>query len=101
MAAYLKKPFSHNPLVARKPLIRVKYQGISACWIEKCTFNVEIVAIAHIPPFPIPGFWEHINLLLECDMSDGRFRIPAAVAPKTALKSGDKNQRNGGFQPFL
>jgi hypothetical protein len=25
MAAYLKKPFSHNPLIARKPLIRVKY----------------------------------------------------------------------------
>jgi hypothetical protein len=24
MAAYLKKLFSHNPLVARKPLIRVK-----------------------------------------------------------------------------
>jgi len=23
-----------------------KYQGISACWIEKCTFNVGIVAIA-------------------------------------------------------
>src|SRR3954467_5756365 len=23
MAAYLKKPFSHNPLIARKPLIRV------------------------------------------------------------------------------
>jgi putative tricarboxylic transport membrane protein len=23
MAAYLKKPFCHNPLVARKPLIRV------------------------------------------------------------------------------
>ena len=23
MAAYLKKPFGHNPLVARKPLIRV------------------------------------------------------------------------------
>jgi hypothetical protein len=23
MAAYLKKPFSHNPLVAQKPLIRV------------------------------------------------------------------------------
>src|SRR3954447_13442106 len=25
MAAYLKKPFSHNPLIARKPLIRVRY----------------------------------------------------------------------------
>jgi hypothetical protein len=25
MAAYLKKLFRHNPLVARKPLIRVKY----------------------------------------------------------------------------
>ena len=25
MAAYLKKPFSHNPLIARKPLIRVTY----------------------------------------------------------------------------
>ena len=25
MAAYLKKPFSHNLLIARKPLIRVKY----------------------------------------------------------------------------
>ena len=25
MAAYLKKLFSHNPLVARKPLIRVGY----------------------------------------------------------------------------
>src|SRR3954454_20768526 len=25
IAVYLKKPFSHNPLVARKPLIRVKY----------------------------------------------------------------------------
>src|SRR3954470_3276320 len=24
MAAYLKKPFSHNPLIARKPLIRVR-----------------------------------------------------------------------------
>src|SRR3954452_4903749 len=24
MVAYLKKPFSHNPLIARKPLIRVK-----------------------------------------------------------------------------
>ena len=24
MAAYLKKPFGHNPLVARKPLIRVR-----------------------------------------------------------------------------
>ena len=23
-----------------------KYQGISACWIEKCTFNVGIVAMA-------------------------------------------------------
>src|SRR3954470_12549615 len=28
MAAYLKKPFSHNPLIARKPLIRVTL-GIS------------------------------------------------------------------------
>src|SRR3954465_8257359 len=25
MAAYLKKPFRHNPLIARKPLIRVPY----------------------------------------------------------------------------
>src|SRR4051794_28574336 len=25
MAAYLKKPFRHNPLVVRKPLIRVIY----------------------------------------------------------------------------
>jgi hypothetical protein len=25
MAAYLKKPFTYNPLIARKPLIRVKY----------------------------------------------------------------------------
>src|SRR3954462_9530338 len=25
MTAYLKKPFSHNPLIARKPLIRVSY----------------------------------------------------------------------------
>src|SRR5687768_15146456 len=24
MAAYLKKPFTYNPLIARKPLIRVK-----------------------------------------------------------------------------
>jgi hypothetical protein len=23
MAAYLKKPFCHNPLIARKPLMRV------------------------------------------------------------------------------
>jgi hypothetical protein len=23
-----------------------KYQGISACWIEKCTFSIGIVAIA-------------------------------------------------------
>src|SRR4051794_32260010 len=29
MAVYLKKPFSHNPLVARKPLIRVKYIWVS------------------------------------------------------------------------
>ena len=26
MAAYLKKPFSHNLLIARKPLIRVTYE---------------------------------------------------------------------------
>jgi hypothetical protein len=25
MAAYLKKPFTYNPLIARKPLIRVSY----------------------------------------------------------------------------
>src|SRR3954465_14340001 len=25
MAAYLKKPFTYNPLIARKPLIRVLY----------------------------------------------------------------------------
>jgi hypothetical protein len=25
-----------------------KYQGISACWIEKCTFSVGIVAMALI-----------------------------------------------------
>ncbi len=25
MAAYLKNPFTYNPLIARKPLIRVKY----------------------------------------------------------------------------
>jgi hypothetical protein len=25
MAAYLKKPFTYNPLIARKPLIRVTY----------------------------------------------------------------------------
>src|SRR5512145_891059 len=29
MAAYLKKPFSHNPLIARKLLIRVSYFRIS------------------------------------------------------------------------
>src|SRR3954452_25118476 len=27
MAAYLKKPFSHNPLIARKPLIRVRLRS--------------------------------------------------------------------------
>ena len=32
-AAYLKKPFSHNPLVARKPLIRVTV-GHSALMID-------------------------------------------------------------------
>jgi len=26
MAAYLKKLFSHNPLIAQKPLIRVRYK---------------------------------------------------------------------------
>ena len=30
MAAYLKKPFSHNLLIARKPLIRVIY-GLCYC----------------------------------------------------------------------
>src|SRR3954468_9990316 len=30
MAAYLKKPFSHNPLIARKPLIRVTVFRFSA-----------------------------------------------------------------------
>jgi hypothetical protein len=43
---------------------------------------------AHIPPFPIPGFWEHINLPLECDVSDEGFRIPAAVTPKNRLEIG-------------
>src|SRR3954467_9312430 len=33
MAAYLKKLFRHNPLVARKPLIRVKIvDGLGAMW---------------------------------------------------------------------
>jgi hypothetical protein len=27
MAAYLKKPFTYNPLIARKPLIRVPYSA--------------------------------------------------------------------------
>ena len=31
MAAYLKKPFTYNPLIARKPLIRVK---TIAAWIK-------------------------------------------------------------------
>ena len=40
------------------------------------------------PVFPIPGFGEHINLPLKCDVSDEGFRIPSAVAPKNRLEIG-------------
>ncbi len=33
MAAYLKKPFTHNALVARKPLIRVTYVATDEGWL--------------------------------------------------------------------
>src|ERR671920_1732556 len=35
MAAYLKKPFSHNPLIARKPLIRVKIASLDSQIAER------------------------------------------------------------------
>src|SRR3954453_11515321 len=35
MAAYLKKPFNHNPLITRKPLIRV---NDDACHIDAIQF---------------------------------------------------------------
>ena len=45
-------------------------------------FGISVVRAAWARPFRIPGFWEYINLPPGCDVSDGRFRIPAVVAPK-------------------
>src|SRR3954464_351566 len=40
MAAYLKKPFRHNPLVARKPLIRVTYWSVR--FLSMCTLLMSV-----------------------------------------------------------
>jgi hypothetical protein len=39
MAAYLKKPFTYNPLIARKPLIRVREERSEI--MRRCDYELE------------------------------------------------------------
>src|SRR5687768_5600915 len=49
MAAYLKKLFSHNPLVARKPLIRVMYN------VFKLKYSSSLFAVEYSAPKRLRG----------------------------------------------
>ena len=62
MAAYLKKPFSHNPLIERKPLIRVFYEKLLTSSSAKRVL-LEPRVLIHGRNAPVPN--KHANLLYE------------------------------------
>src|SRR5688500_11333836 len=62
MAADLTKPFSHNPLIERKPLIRVFYEKLLTSSSAKRVL-LEPRVLIHGRNAPVPN--KHANLLYE------------------------------------
>src|SRR3954467_10630861 len=97
MAAYLKKPFSHNPLIARKPLIRVTYEtGLKVSDEELAELALERDEFARTADPAVqtgkPAADDGHEAVARCRVLCGSNRMSVAPSAPTALFPTQRNR---------